>query len=419
MKKPTPNSATLTARVIRLDDSISSIMGYMPNPDEVLRDAGEAISIYREMKIDGRVKSLLTVAKSAVLNYPVRLDAASSRKAVMDEVRRCLEGFPLENVVKRLLSAMDYGYSAVELIWKNDSGWWRPSDVVARKPERFSFDQDGRLKHRTRDGILLDLYSQSYKWLVWRHDKDAENPYGTSVLKACYWPWKFKKAGLEFWLMATEKFSVPSILALFETQDGPDKARERAAELARALGDVSSGSGAALANIKDVKTISIDGKLSEFKSLMDWCDTQIAYAIVYQSLAVQEAENGTRAQAQVHADTFLSATKQTCRDIAPVLQQVVDWIVELNFGPGEESPQVQFDLSDYASWAVVKDAIGLGVPVSLSTLYDRYGLPKPEGDADGFVQAAAPPVPPLAFADDVKKKRPRLRIVAPRSSSAN
>ena len=120
--------------------------------------------------------------------------------------------------------------------------------------------------------------------------------------------------------MATEKFSVPSILALFETQEGEDKARQRATELAKALGEVSSGSGAALANIKDVKVLSVDGKLSEFKALMDWCDTQIAYAIVYQSLAVQEAENGTRAQAEVHADTFLAATKQTCRDITPVLE---------------------------------------------------------------------------------------------------
>lgn len=419
MKKPVPDQATLTARVIKMDDSLSSFMGYLPNPDEVLRNTGEAISIYREMKIDGRVKSLLTVAKSAVLNYPIRLDASQAKAAVVEEVKRCLDDFPLENVVKRLLAAMDYGYAAVELIWKNDAGWWRPDDVVARKPERFTFDQEGRLKHRTRDGTLLDLYSQSYKWLVWRHDKDAENPYGTSILKACYWPWKFKKAGLEFWLMATEKFSVPSILALFESQDNEEKTRAKASDLAKALGEVSSGSGAALANIKSVEVISVDGKLSEFKALMDWCDTQIAYAIVYQSLAVQEAENGTRAQAQVHADTFLSATKQTCRDIAPVLQQVVDWIVELNFGPGEVAPQVQFDLSDYASWTVVKDAIDLGVPVSLSTLYDRYGLPKPDKDDDAFVQAPAAQTPLASFADDVKKKRPRLRIVDQGSSRKN
>jgi phage gp29-like protein len=281
--------------------------------------------------------------------------------------------------------------------------------VVQRKPERFGFDAEGRLKHRDSDGTMVDLYSQAYKWLVWRHDKDPENPYGTSVLKACYWAWKFKKAGLEFWLMATEKFAVPSILALFDASGDEETIRQRAENLAKMLNGVSSGSGAALANVKSATVISADGKLSEFKALTDWCDTQFAYAIVYSSLAVQEAENGTRAQAEVHADTFLAATKEICRDLEEVLQQVVDWIVELNFGPGEMAPKVAFDLAEYASWAVIKDAIDSGLPISLSALYDRYGIPKPTDDGDSFLRAPSSPL--SNFSDDEKKKSSRIRIL--------
>ena len=79
---------------------------------------------------------------------------------------------------------------------------------------------------------------------------------------------------------------------------------------------------------------------------------------------------------------------------------------------------MQFDLSDYASWEVVKDAIRLGVPVSLSALYDRYGLPRPEKDEDTFIQQASV-AQVAAFADDVKKKRPRLRIVEKESMRKN
>lgn len=415
-KKPLPkaDAPLLTARVIRLDDVLPSFMGYMPNPDEVLRDAGEAISIYREMKIDARIKSLLRVAKSAMLNYPIRINNGEARKPVADLVERSLKNkkFSLYGTAKRLTTAFDYGYSAVEIIWKNDDGWWLPVDAVQRKPERFCFDNEGRLKHRTTGGSLVDLYTQTYKWLVWRHDKDPENPYGTSVLKACYWAWKFKKAGLEFWLMATEKFAVPSILALFEMSGNENDIRKRAESLATMLNGISSGSGAALANIKSAQPINVDGKLSEFKSLTDWCDTQFAYAIVYQSLSVQEAQNGTRAQSQVHEDTFLQATKEDCRDIEPVLQQVVDWIVELNFGPDEIVPKVEFDLSEYASWDIVKDAIDRGVPISKAALYDRYGLPKPKDDADTYVQPKEP-LYAMNLADDVKKKRPRLQIIEP------
>jgi phage gp29-like protein len=409
-----PDPSVMTTRVIKLDD-IASFLGYLPNPDEILRDTGEAIGIYREMKTDARVKSLLAVAKSAVLNYPIQLEQGDAPDSTFALVGAALKTLPLYTVAKRLLSAYDYGYAVVELIWKND-GAWKPVDSVLRKPERFRFDAEGRLKYY-RHGELIDLYSQAYKWLVWRHDKDAENPYGTSALKSCYWPWKFKKAGAEFWLMATEKFAVPSILALFDCSEGEDKLRERAASLAEILGKIGSGSGAALANIKEAKVLEANGQLSEFTALMDWCDTQIAYGLVYQSLAVQEAQHGTRAQADVHEDTFLSTTKGIARDLQPVLQKVVDWIVELNVGPDEPAPVVTFDLNDYADWAAVIQAIDRGIPVSRSALYDRYALPQPTDESDSFVTAQG--TSSFFADDDVKKKRRPLIILPPRPSNKN
>jgi len=405
-----PDPAVMTARVIKMND-ISQFIGYMPNPDEVLRDTGEAISVYREMKTDGRIKSLLAVAKAAVLNYPIKIEQGDASTSTLDMVKSLVDDELLYGIVKRLLSAYDYGYAVAELVWEEPgaSGMWKPSDVVLRRPERFRFDADGRLKY-LHNGVLEDLYTQEYKWLVWRHDKDAENPYGTAALKACYWPWKFKKAGAEFWLMATERFSVPSILALFDSTDDPDKIRERAAGLAEMLGAMGSGSGAALANIRDAKVLETAHELSEFTALMDWCDTQIAYALVYQSLAVQEAKNGTRAQADVHEDTFLATIKGIARDIAPVLQRLVDWIVELNVGPGSPVPHVAFDLDDYASWAAVIEAIDRGVPISLSALYERYALPKPKDATDSFVKPASAGSPPLSLADDDVKKKPRRRL---------
>lgn len=378
------DKSVLSARVIKPDE-FSRFLGYLPNPDEVLRDSGETIAIYREMKADPRVKSLLAVAKGAVLNYPTRLDRGDADEKVFALCERAIEAVPLYELEKRLLSAIDYGFSAVEMVWQNVDGWWLPADVVLRRPERFAFDADGRLKYR-KHGASVDLYEQAYKWLVWRFDKDAENPYGTSALKACYWPWKFKKAGAEFWLMATERFSVPSILALFESTETEDQTRARAAALSSLLTEVSSGSGAALANIKDVKTLEAAGALSEFRELMDWCDTQIAYGIVQQSLAVQEAENGTRAQAEVHQSTFLATAKTICRELEAVLQQMVDWVVELNYGPEEVAPRARFDLADYASWEMVCDAMDRSVPVSRSALYDRYGLPEPGDPDDSFVK---------------------------------
>ncbi len=394
-------------RVIQPHSMFAQFLGYMTNPDEVLRDTGEALSIYRKMKTDARIRSLLPVAKNAVLNFPVRLEAGPASKRVVDLVTTSLESLPIHNIETRLLSAVEYGYAVVEIVWENRDGWWIPVDAVRRRPERFVFGVDGRLMY-LRNGERVDLSGQAYKWLVYSHDKEAENPYGTAVLKSCYWPWKFKQAGAEFWLMATEKFSVASILALFEAQGDEEQIRKRAEALSQMLSSMRSGSGAAVANVKEAKVLEASGDISKFVVLLDWCDRQLASAIVYQTLTVTEGVNGTRAQAEVHEGTFLDTSKGTCREIAPVLQRYVDYIVELNFGSGEPSPVVIFDLEDYASWDQVLAAIENSVPVSRTSLYARYGLPKPVDEADSFVKPVS--AGGALFADDEKKKRRPLLI---------
>jgi hypothetical protein len=86
----------------------------------------------------------------------------------------------------------------------------------------------------------------------------------------------------------------------------------------------------------------------------------------------------------------MSVARNTCRELAPVLQQAIDWVVELNFGPGEIVPKLTFDLDDHASWAEVCLAIDHGVPVSRSAFYDRYGMPEPADEDDSFTKPADP-----------------------------
>lgn len=391
----------LTARIIT-PDLFFRFLSYMPNPDDVLQGSGEAITVYREMKTDPRIVSLLRMLKTAIVNHPLRVVQGESHDDVFGFVRNAELLRSLPRIARRMLGAVDYGFQVAEVIWENGEGWWKPVSVETRKPERFAFSPDGGLMWR-RLGTDFEKLDQRYKWLTFRFDEDAENPYGTSVLQSAYWSWKFKKAGLEFWLMATERFSVPSLLAIFEHQGTQEDIRARALELSRLLTEVSSGSGAAMANVKDLKALEATGSLEGFRTLIELCDTQIAYAIAGASLAVQEGQNGTRAQATVHEDLFEAQAKGVARDLQPVLQELLDWMVELNFGPGTAAPRIEFDLEDYATFADVTAAIDRGVPVSREALYSRYGLPRPADAEDTFEKPAAPS-PGLAFADEGKKK---------------
>src|SRR5690606_37663777 len=105
-----------------------------------------------------------------------------------------------------------------------------------------------------------------------------------------------------------------------------------------------AGSGGALGNVKDVKVIEMAGRVSDFRVLIDTCNTEISYAITGQSLATSEAEFGTRAQAEVHETSFGRMAKGDALALTGTLQQLIDWMVELNFGPDMTAPKGMFDL---------------------------------------------------------------------------
>lgn len=390
---------TLSMEIIPLD-GFRTFISFMPNPIEIFGTYRDAMTTYREMKREGRIKSLLRARKNIVIGLPYRITQAKSRDMVFKFVQDNLWKYlSWDREIRGFLSALEYRFSVLEVVWRDENGSWIPKALVPRRQERFRFETNGDLV-LSAEG--KNLSSIPYKFLVHKNDPEAEDPYGTSDLDACFWPWTFKKAGFEFWLSATEKFGVPSLIALFDTQDSR-VAKDRAKEIAEALIDISSGSAASLANVKEVKALEMSGNVADFKVLIDTCNAEISYALTGQTLATGEAQYDTRAASEVHSGTFHDQGKGDAKALGPTLQTLIDWMVELNFGPEEPSPWGEFDLSDYASFEEVMSAIERGVPVSRSQLYDRYGLPKPKDEGDAFVKPEGLQ-PPLSLSDKPKKK---------------
>ena len=296
--------------------------------------------------------------------------------------------------------ALDYGFSVSELVWKIENGKYIPNNFITRKPERFYFNNNWELfLSDSGQNIKLD---QDYKWLILQHEPDDENPYGTSVLRCCYWPYLFKQAGYDFWLQATEKFSVTSLIGLF-TADGGDenKLRQTAQEIAEMLMNVSSGSTGALANVNDVKEISMSGDLAHFKELVEACDLQISYGLTGQSIATSATNGGSLALGEVQADLLYEDCKAIALELQKVLQKIIDWTVELNFGPGVPAPLIQFDVDRKASFDQVMQAIDRKIPVSKSALYSQYALPEPLDEDDAFIREDSG----MMLSDSDKKKK--------------
>jgi phage gp29-like protein len=314
-----------------------------------------------------------------------------------------------------MYSGLDYGFSLSELVWRYEDGMYIPDNIITRKPERFVFDRNWKL-YLNEFGARKPL-DQPYKWLEYHHDPDDENPYGTSVLRCVYWAWMFKKAGYEFWLQATEKFSVKTILAIFKADGDDNKIRETAKLIAEQRLSITSGSAAAVGNVGSITEVGMSGDLVGFASLVDACDTQISYGLTGQTIATSKTEGGSLALGEVQADLFYEDAKGIALEGQALIQKIINWAVELNGYGSVVPPLAEVDTERKASFAQVMTAIDHGITVSRDAMYDRYGLPRPRDEKDTFKKETPAN---LALSDstqpaDGKKKalsrKPLIRIM--------
>ncbi|MDR0501856.1 MAG: DUF935 domain-containing protein [Treponema sp.] len=408
MKKT--DKQTLTTQVIT-DNMLGSFLNYMPNPDDIAPGTNSSYEIYRDMRTDPRIKSLLGKLKTAALNFPIHITQPES---CPDKVFELVNGFDLwkrlYSKLKRILSGLDYGFSVSELVWLHKDGVWIPDNIITRKPERFVFGRDWQL-YLNQLGERKPL-DHPYKWLEYHHDTDDENPYGTSVLRCVYWAWMFKRAGYEFWLQATEKFSVKSIIALFKAEGDEKTISERAKSVADMLLGITSGSTAAVGNVDSIHEVNMSGDLIGFASLVDACDTQISYGLTGQSIATSKTEGGSLALGEVQSDLFYEDAIGIATELQTLIQKVIDWAVELNGYTDIVSPVIKVETEKEASFDQLMKAIEKGIPVSKDALYNRYRLPKPRDEEDAFVLEK--PSTELALSDSSKKKaqtNPMIRIM--------
>ncbi len=366
-------------------------MGYVADTSSWLNDVGERESVFDEMRDDPRIESLIKNRKDKVLQMTGSF-TESKNKRVNEACENLLTFNTFYKLNNILLNAVPYGLSACEVLWKFVDGFYIPYNFVPIPRNALSFPQRDGLDFNTpvitQQNIVLD---DKRKFIVHRNDDGNLSQWGRPALRSAYGFWKFKQLGVKFWAMAAEIVGAPTILALFDARNETE-AKERAKTLTEIMSDWKSGSNGSLGNVRDVKVIS--SQINDFKTIVEICDTEIAYALTCQSLAVNEGQYGTRAQGTLHEATYDETIKGDAYLLQQTDQQLVNAFVELNF-PGEAAPQYDIDSTDFASWEIIRDAIDRGVPVSLKALYNKVHLPKPTDEKDSFVKAQ----PSFGFSD--------------------
>lgn len=189
-----------------------SLANILPDPDIVLKKQGKDIRIYKELLCDPHVFACTQSRKAGVLSLDWEINRGLDKDQNAEDIENLLKKLDIQKLMSDILDATQFGFQPLEIIWKRDkSGHIMPERVTAKPPEWFCFDDDNNLKFRTKENYYGEIVPNK-KFLLAQNNPSYNNPYGERTLSRVFWNVTFKKGGLKFWVVFTEKYGMPHLI---------------------------------------------------------------------------------------------------------------------------------------------------------------------------------------------------------------
>lgn len=317
------------------------------NPDIFAQTKG-GLDIYERMRRDEQIKACQWIKRLAVLCSGWNVEAASedgqdaeAADFVTDVFRRL--GGTFEERIKEILSAMDYGFSITEKIWGYlDQGDFRGKislrTLKTRKPHRWDFDTDefGNLRPK---GLWQSNGMYKYdpgKFVIYTHNKEFDNWYGTSDLQTVYRSWWSKDVIIRFWNMFLEKFGMG--VPWLHPAENKDRIQEPTyTNLKNAIFNLQQGSaiaqqtGDALIEILESKRRG----QGEYNEAIQYHDRAIGRGLLMPSglgYADEAKGGGSYARSQTHFDVWVWVMQDLRKTVEEMInEQIVHELVDYNY----------------------------------------------------------------------------------------
>lgn len=334
---------SLTSEIASRDRalSFSAFMGYLPNPDPVLKKQGKDISIYNELKTDSHVISQITSRKSGVRAMEHEIDRGKSKSSQAEFIEDIFANIlNLPRIISQILDAPLYGYKFLEIMWEKRGEYIIPADLVGKPCEWFSFDNENRPRFRTMGSFTGELLPDR-KFLIPTHDASYDNPYGFPLLSACFWNVVFKRGGLKFWSIFTEKYGMPYIIGKSPRGTSIQENNQLLNMLDEMIQD-------AVAVIPDDSSVEIltgsdKGSADIYQNLCKYCNAEISKALLGQTLTTEVGDNGSYAAGKVHEGVRADLVEADADMVAGELNNLIRMIIDINFADaGKDYPQIIF-----------------------------------------------------------------------------
>ena len=367
-----------------------SLANILPDPDIVLKKQGKDIRIYKELLCDPHVFACTQSRKAGVLSLDWEINRGLDKDQNAEDVENLLKKLDIQKIMSDILDATQFGFQPLEIMWKRDkSGHIMPERVTAKPPEWFCFDDDNNLKFRTKENYYGEVVPAK-KFLLAQNNPSYNNPYGERTLSRVFGNVTFKKGGLKFWVVFTEKYGMPHLIG----KHPRGSTKEETNSLADMLEDMVQD---AIAVIPDDSSIEIQeaSKSSSaeiYEKLIDKMNTEISKAILGQTLTTEIGSTGSYAASNTHMQVRQDIIDSDKKLVEGVINQLIQWIYEINFGNAEVPVFELYEPEDVDLTLAQRDKIlsDTGVKFTKEYFIKNYGLEEEDFDIREDIIPASP-----------------------------
>lgn len=399
--------------IATLEKDVQLFAGYfqrLQNPDRVLQlEANGDLTIYDDIGRDPHVASVLRTRALAVIGKEWKILPVSERRRdtrVAEFVEQTFGGFPFDLSRRAILrGGVLKGFAVSEVMWEMSEGDYTIAAMRPRAQRRWCFEHDGSLRLLTRaapyEGELVagpDRMSGPYprKFQTFVFGDEAETPYGVGLGRELYWPWWFKKHGIKFWLIFADRFGQPTPWGRYPPGT-PEAEQTNLLDALQALqtdAAIITPEGMSVELLEAARSSTIDC----YETLCDFMNDEMSKSVLGQTATVSGTPGKLGqedAQENVRLDLVDADGDALCEALN---QQIVRWVVDLNFGPQSQYPEmwIQTEEAEDLNSLAERDERLAGL-VAIPTRYfrDTYNLPEPkEGEEVATRSAMAVPPPP-------------------------
>lgn len=174
-----------------------------------LQELGIVRKDLRILMQDDEIGAAMETRREAVISTPWHLEPNDTQDSewLYTQIRP-----HIENILRCSWSAVPFGYSVGELVYRKLEGGRLGLRSVVEKPFWWFIPEvDGTLRYLSPDKSV-EFVDTSVKFMLTVREQTYDQPYGKALLPSLYSAWFFRTHGWRFWMQFLERVGIPFLL---------------------------------------------------------------------------------------------------------------------------------------------------------------------------------------------------------------